>query len=389
MTIQTTWQSPADLTSWRQEFPILSRKTYLVSHSMGAMPRRAEDYLKQYTTEWGQEGIEAWDHWEPYVMAHGNLVGGLLNAAPDTVIMHQNVSTLMAIVISALYKPGAARRKVVATDLNFPSILYNWEMYASLGLEMELIKSPDGMTIPLEAWEAAIDENTLAVLVDHGVFRSGFLQDAAAITQLAHAKGAYAVVDAYQTIGAVPVDVQAWNADFVLGGSHKWLCGGPGASWLYIRPDLIPALEPRVTGWFSHARPFDFALNMEFAPNAMRFVTSTPGIPALYAARAGTEIIREVGVETIRANSLRMTRRIMEEAQALGMELRTPVEDERRTGMVCFEFPDSETVYKQLLSQGFLIDHRPRCGIRMSPHFYTGAEEIDLFFEALRALIGR
>lgn len=349
---------------------------------MGAMPRRAFDDLHRYARIWADKSITAWDEWEPLVLEHGNLVGSLIGAPRNTVVMHQNVSTLTAIAISAIFQPGR-RRKLVTTDLNFPSILYNWIMHGRLGLQVHIIRSPDGRTIPLEAWEEAIDDTTLAVMVDHGIFRSGFLQDVKTITRFAHARGAYSIVDAYQTTGCVPYDVLDWDADFVLGGSHKWLCGGPGAAWMYVKKSLIPTLEPRVCGWFSHARPFAFDLDMEFAPNAMRFATGTPGIPALYAARAGTEIIRKIGVAAIRKKSLRMTQKIRELAEADGLRVNTP---EQRTGMVCIDFPGADRAERELVKRRILVDYRPRCGLRISPHFYTTDEEIERCFDEIRRL---
>lgn len=378
--------SPDIPAGWRSEFPILERKAYLVSHSMGAFPKRAGRYLRQYAEEWEHYGNAAWEEcWIDALAAHSERVADIIHAPHGTVAMHQNVSTLMAIVISAIYQPDNPRTRIIATDLNFPSPLYNFEMYRDLGLSLELIRSPDGCTIPLELWESAIDETVLAVLADHGIFRSGFLQDAAAITRLAHAKGAYAIIDAYQTVGSVPVDVQAWNADFVLGGSHKWLCGGPGACWLYVRPERLTALEPRITGWFSHQRPFDFELSIagRFADNFMRFITATPNIPGLYAARAGLEIIREVGVENIRNHSLRLTRLILERAEALDFKIHTPHADEQRTGMVCFDFSGAEAMYHDMLDRHIMVDYRPRCGMRVSPHFYTDENEIERFFKTL------
>lgn len=370
------------LLAWRKEFPTLEKTTHLVSHSMGAMPRKAFDYINQYAQTWAEKSITAWDEWEPLVLEHGNLVGSLIGAPKDTVIMHQNVSTLTAIAISAVFEPGK-RNKLVTTDLNFPSIHYNWIMHERLGLKVHVIKTPDGMTIPLEEWEKAVDDSTLAVMVDHGIFRSSFLQDVKAITKFAHARGAYSIVDAYQTTGCVPYDVVDWDADFVMGGSHKWLCGGPGAAWMYVKKNLIPKMEPRICGWFSHARPFAFELDMEFAPNAMRFATGTPGISALYAARAGTEIIKQVGVATIRKKSLRMTQKIRELAEANGLKVNTP---EQRAGMICVDFPGADKAERELVKRKFLVDYRPKCGIRISPHFYTTDEEVERVFDEIKRL---
>lgn len=375
------------LLAWREEFPILATTTYLISHSMGAMPRRVEAWLARYAAEWSARGVTAWDDWEPYLLEHGNRLAALIGAAEGTVAFHQNVSTLVAIVLSAIVQPGG-RAKVVTTDLHFPSVTYNLLTHREVGLDVHMLRSPDGVTVPLDLWEDAIDDRTLAVLVDHGIFRSGALQDVRAIAAMAHRRGALILVDAYQTAGCVPFDVAAWEADVVVGGSHKWLCGGPGAAWIAVRPDLLPRLRPRITGWFSHARPFAFELEMEYAPTAMRFATGTPNIPGLYAARAGLEIVHEVGVAAIREKSLRLTQRIIELAETRGLRVNTPREPDRRAGMVCVDFPGAREAERELIRRGVLLDYRPRCGLRISPHFYTRDDEIDRVFAELDDILG-
>lgn len=363
------------LLSWRKEFPILKKKIHLVSHSMGAMPRKVEESLRAYAKEWAELGIEAYGLWLPRLQETADLIASILHAPKGTVVLHQNVSTLVAIVISAIFKPEG-RRKVVYSELNFPSVHYNWKMHEKLGLRVELVQSPDGIEIPTERMIAAIDDQTLAVVIDHGIFRSGFLQDVDAIARHAHARGAYTIVDAYQTAGCVPIDVKAWGIDFLVGGSHKWLCGGPGAAYLYVRRDLIPMMEPRITGWFSHQRPFDFDMEMEFADSAMRFATGTPNIPGMMAARPGIEIIARIGVGRIREKSIRLTNRLIAMAEAEGLTVRSPRNHRRRTGMVCIDFPGAERAEAELLRRGFQVDYRPNCGIRISPHFYTTEEEL-------------
>jgi kynureninase len=364
-----------DLLRWRKEFPILKHTTYLVSHSMGAMPKTAFDRLRQYGEEWAEDGLEAYDHWVPRLRDTADLIGSLFGAPKGSVAMHQNVSTLTAIVLSAIQKPGG-RTKVVYTDLNFPSIHYNWFRHQELGLRVHLVTSPDGIEIPTEKMIEAIDEETLAVVVDHGIFRSGYLQDVAAIAKAARAKGAYTFVDAYQTVGCVPIDVTEWGIDFLVGGSHKWLCGGPGAAYLYVRPALIPQLQPRITGWFSHRQPFAFEWDLVYAEDAMRFATGTPNMPGIHAARAGIEIVAHVGVAKVREKSVRLTQKLIAAAEEEGLKVNSPKDPARRSGLVCIDFPGADRAEGELLRRGFHVDYRPRCGLRLSAHFYTKEAEL-------------
>ncbi|MDX2084231.1 MAG: aminotransferase class V-fold PLP-dependent enzyme [Candidatus Melainabacteria bacterium] len=371
---------------WAEHFPILTQGSYLASHSMGAMPLQAQDYLQSYLQQWSSQGISAWDDtWPRLIASHAGLIETLICAPqPNTVTFHQNVSTLLAIVSSAIVRPNNTRWKVVATTLNFPSLLYHWQCMLPFGIELVEISSRDGATIALQDWEAAIDENTLAVLVDHGIFLSGALQDARAITQLAHAKGAYSLVDVYQTAGCVPVDVTDWQADFVLGGSHKWLCGGPGAAWLYIRPEHLKTLVPSITGWFSHQQPFAFHRQFEPADHAARFSTATASIPALLSARAGLEWILRVGVDPIRSYTQVQTQRVIDAALSLGVLVRTPQDPKQRSGVVCLDWPGAAAFEKRLLAEGFWVDYRPGGGLRLSTHFYTPPHSVDRFLEALQ-----
>lgn len=376
------------LLRWRAEFPILERVAYLVSHSMGAMPRSARTWLERYASGWEERGVAAWEEWEPYLGEHADRLAALIHAPRGSVVLHQNVSTLFGALLGSLWRAGG-RRKVVATDLNFPSLLYVVQAHRPLGLELDLLRSPDGVTVPLEAWERAVDERTLAVLVDHGIFRSGALQDVPTITRLAHAHGAWCIVDAYQTVGCVPVDVSDWGADAVLGGSHKWLCGGPGAGWMYVRPDRAEQLEPWMAGWFGHRDPFGFSLDLEWAQGARRFATGTPGMASLFAARAGLEIVLQVGVGAIREKSLRLTQLMMDLAEADGLIVRTPRDPTWRGGLVVVDFPGADRAVPRLQEAGVLVDYRPQAGIRMSGHFYTHPDEVERAFSALRSLRGR
>lgn len=371
-----------DLLRWRREFPILERTTYLVSHSMGAMPRSARAWVQRYLDAWETEGVTAWETWEPYLREHADRIAQLIGAPRGSVVMHQNVTTLFGALLSALLRPGR-RRKVVATDLNFPSLLYTVRAHEALGVQLELIRSPDGATVPVEAWEQAVDTQTLAVLVDHGIFRSGFLQDVVAVGELARRRGAWVVVDAYQTAGCVPFDVRDWPVDVVLGGSHKWLCGGPGAAWMYVAPEQADRLAPALAGWFGHREPFAFELELSYAPGAMRFATGTPGMAALFAARAGLEVVLEVGVRAVREWSQALGQQMVDYADSLGLEVRSPRNPERRTGMVVVDFPGAEETARDLVARGILVDYRPGAGIRMSAHFYTHPQEVQAAFEVL------
>lgn len=374
------------LLAWRQHFPILERKCYLVSHSLGAMPAGVPAALARYASLWAEEGIEAWDTWFPLVQEVGDGVGRLMGAPPKTVTMHPNVTSLQAVVASCLDFQGP-RREVVYEAMNFTTVHYLWKGMEGLGAQVHLVDSPDGIHVPTERMLEAISDRTLIVPMSHVLFQSNYLQDAKAIIDKAHHHGAMVVLDAYQSLGIVPFNAVDLGVDFVVGGSVKWLCGGPGAAYLYTRPDLIPQLQPRQVGWLSHAQPFAFRMDMEYAPDAMRFLGGSPAVAALMAAQEGHRLIEAVGVEAIRAKSLRQTRWLMEQLEARGLEIKNPRVDARRGGTVCVDFPGSAEVAKGLLAAGVQIDHRPQCGIRVSPHFYTSQAELERFVDTLEVLL--
>lgn len=384
MTTSTT-PGTDPLIAWRKEFPILDNKCYLVNHSLGAMPRSVYESLHAYADKWATEGIDSWDTWFPMIQEVGDLVGKLMNAPRGSVIMHQNVSTLQSILASCFDFSGR-RNKVVYEAGNFTTVHYLWQQQARLGARVHLVESPDGIHVPTEAILEAIDEETLVVPISHVLFQSNYLQDAKAIVEKAHSVGAYVILDTYQSVGIVPVDVQALNVDFVVGGSVKWLCGGPGAAYLYVRPDLTTMFEPRQTGWLSHARPFEFSLEMEYAEGPLRYLGGSPGMASLYAAKEGYRILAEVGVENIRAKSLRQTRMLMGLAEEAGLTIKNPRNDERRGGTVCMDFEGSKAASVELLRRGYQHDHRPQCGLRVSPHFYNTDAELVAFMDELKAI---
>jgi kynureninase len=355
-----------DLLEYRDRFPILEHTTYLINHSLGAMPAAAEGRVREYARTWAERGIRAWgEGWWTMPLTVGDQIGRIVGAPPGTVCMHQNVSIAEAIVLSCFQESD--RNRIVYEAANFPSVRYVYQ--AQKHLDVVVCETLDELL-------DAIDERTLLVPVQHVLFKSGEIQDVDAIVARAHDAGALVVLDAYQSAGTVPLDVTALGVDFAVGGSVKWLCGGPGAGWLYVRPDLIERLEPAYTGWRAHARPFAFEPELEYAEGIARFLTGTPNVPALYAATAGYDLIEEIGVERIRASSLRQTELLIREAEARGFEVRSPREASKRGGTVTLHVPDFEAVHKELGERQVLCDFRPDAGIRLGPHYFNADEDI-------------
>ncbi len=363
------------LLEWRDEFPILASSNYLISNSLGAMPRRVYEDMREFADTWANRGVKAWEEgWWEMAVAVGDILGPIIGAGPGEISLHQNVTIAEAIVFSAL-RPTPERNRVVYSELNFPSIRYFYQ--AQENLDIQVVPSPDGIHVPLEDMLEAIDERTLVVPISHVIFKSAFLQDAEAIVRRAHEVGALVVLDTYQSCGAVPFDVHQLGADFVIGGSVKWLCGGPGVAYLWVRPDLREQLEPRLTGWMAHERPFDFEPRLEYTSSAFRFLNGTPNVPALYAARSGYQIIAQVGVEPIRGKSVRLTERIIELADEYGFPVNTPRDPNRRGGTVSVYPPHAREVSRQMLERNIMVDYRPTAGIRVAPHFYNTLQEVE------------
>ncbi|MBZ5603279.1 MAG: aminotransferase class V-fold PLP-dependent enzyme [Acidobacteriia bacterium] len=377
--------STDSLLAWRPEFPILDRTVYMISHSLGAMPRRTRDRLKQYADEWDMRGIRAWEEgWWEMPVTVGDLIGKIIGAGAGEVVMQQNVSICQWIILSC-FDWTARRNKIVTEAMNFPSNLY---LYQQLGARLHTVPSDDGIRVPTERMLAAIDEETALVSVSHVLFRSSYVQDLAAITKRAHEVGAKIVADLYQSAGTVPVDVRALGVDFATGGSVKWLCGGPGAGYLYVRRDLWPSLKPRATGWNAHREPFSFAAEHEYADSIYRFLNGTPNVPAMYAARSGYEIVNEVGVPNIREKSQRQTARLIELAEEAGFRINSPRNPAERGGTVVIDVPNGYEVSKELSRRDYLVDYRPGAGIRVAPHFYSKDEELDLIIREISQLAG-
>jgi kynureninase len=376
-----------ELLKWRLEFPILGNTVYLISHSLGAMPRETFSRLTEYAEIWATRGVRAWaEGWWDMPVTVGNEVAHIIGAPADSVVMHQNVSICQSLILSC-FEPMPKRNKIVYSELNFPSVMYVYEAHARDGkLRIETVKSDDGITVSLERFLEAIDEETLLVPFSHVLFKSGFLQNAKAITERAHEVGAMVVLDAYQSAGTVPFNVTDLNVDFATGGSVKWLCGGPGAGYLYVRPDLQQSLQPKTTGWMAHESPFAFDTELKYAPDIRRFLHGSPAIPALYAAQSGYRIINQIGVETIREKSVRQTTHLIALAEEAGFKVTSPRNAADRGGTITIGHNDAGAITKELVRREFIVDYRPGAGVRISPHFYTSDEELELVISEMKKI---
>jgi kynureninase len=358
-----------DPRAYRDRFPILAETTYLISHSLGPMPEAARHRLAEYADTWATRGVRAWaEGWWEMSLTVGDWIARLIGAPPGSTVMHQNVTIAEAVVLSAFRFEGE-RRRIVYEEGNFPSVRYLYQAQSDRGAEI-VVCQDDGAIVE------AIDERTLLVPISHVLFKTAEIQDVEAIVRRAHEVGACVVLDAYQSVGTVPLDVTALGVDFAVGGSVKWLCGGPGAAWLYVRPDLAERLEPTLIGWQAHARPFGFEPELTYADGAARFLTGTPNVPALYAATAGYELVEDVGTEAIRAHSLRQTDLLAGLLERAGFDVVSTRAPDRRGGTLVVRMPEFAAVHTELGARGIICDTRPDVGLRLGPHFFTTDEEV-------------
>lgn len=368
-----------DLLDYRSEFPILEHTTYLVSHSLGPMPRKAADRLAEYARMWAERGIRSWaEGWWDTPLLVGDQVGRIIGAPPGSIVMHQNVAIAEAIVLSCFRPVDPARNRVVYERGNFPSVRYLYQAQPDL----EVVVCEDEVEVV-----ERIDERTLLVPISHVLYKASEIQDVEPIVRRAHEVGAHVVLDCYQSAGIVPLDVGALGVDFAVGGSVKWLCGGPGNGWLYVRPDLVESLEPTYTGWQAHARPFAFEEELERASGVARFLTGTPNPAAHFAATAGYDLVEEIGIDRIRESSLRHTDLLVEHADRVGLEVLSPRDPVRRGGAVIVGAPEAGSVYAELEERGILCDFRPGAGIRIGPHFFTSDDEIRFAVEQIADIL--
>lgn len=383
------------LLQWRDEFPILETCTYLISNSLGAMPRRVYEKLHEYADSWASLGVSAWGvpyqdgptWWELNGFV-GDKIAPLMGAPAGSVSVHQNTSIANSILFSALDFSDTKRNKVIISDMDFPSDVYVLRQWLPPHIHLEMIKSPDGIGLDMAELLDAIDERTRLVSLSHVLFKSAYILDAAAIVEKAHRMGAQVVLNGFHSVGVIPLDVQALEVDFYLGGTLKWLCGGPGGVFLYVRPDLLNSLQPKITGWFAHKNPFAFDIErLDLREDTYRLMNGTPGIASLYAIQPGVEILNEVGVKQVREKSIRQTSAIIALAEAADYEIVSPKDSALRAGTVTIRPPHAYGVSRELIERDVIIDYREGAGIRLAPHFYTSDAEIKLTFETMAQIL--
>ena len=375
------------LLAWRARLPLVERTVHLVNHSLGPMPAEVEQELARFAAEWRERGVRAWEEgWWEVAVESGDLLAPILGVAPGTVAMHSNVSIALGVLLSAIDYPPS-RPRIVATALDFHTVHYALHGEPRKGAELVLVPGA-GDGVDLDRLLEAIDERTRLVCVSHVLFRTGAIVDPAAVARRCREVGALSCLDVYQSAGVVPLALEAWGVDAAVGGSVKWLCGGPGAGYLYVRPELAPRLEPALTGWQADVEPFAFRPGpIRRAGGAWRFLTGTPAVPALVACRPGYRMVAEVGVEAIRARSTALTAALVRRADERGLEVRSPRDPARRGGTVTLDPPDGERVCRQLVAEGILCDHRPGTGLRFGPHFFNTVGECERAVDRLAELV--
>ncbi|GMV03899.1 MAG: kynureninase [Gemmatimonadota bacterium] len=377
-------QPDFDLDGLRAEFPILSAKTYLNSCSLGALSRRSETYLDEFRERWHAMGASAWyEHWLGRVEDLRTRVAAFWGASPAETALMPSTSVALSVVAESV-KPGR-RNRVVCSELDFPTLAYQWAVKPEI--ELVVLKSPDGVRMDPEQYAEAVDDRTLLLATSHVFFTTGYVQDLEALADVAHRAGAWCLVDGYQGVGQVPLDLSSTGVDFYTGGPLKWLLGGPGLAYLYVRGDLVPTLEPRITSWFAAEGQFGFDLEgFRYRPDARRFEMGTPALPTVHTALGGQEIVDELGIHRIHARNRHLTDRLVERCREEGLSVRL-AEPARRSAIVMVRHDDPAGAVAWLAEQGVIVDHRPG-HVRVSPHVYNTEEEVDRCVEVLAAWRG-
>jgi kynureninase len=388
--LQKSWNLNKDIKQIRKIFPILDHCVYLISNSLGAVPFRVQDDLQRFYALWAEEGVSAWQkEWWELPQKVGNEVASLIGAEDDCVSMMTNATLGHWVVLSTQFLKTQKRKKVIITDYDFPSIMYCISQICSfMGWELDVVTGRGKTGPSADEIIQRVDEQTLFIATSHVYFKSAYVQDISRIAHHARRVGALSLIDGYHAPGTLPVDVKALGVDFYIGGCLKWLCGGPGNAFLYVRPDLQNSLFPHLTGWFAHKNPFSFSTQMEYTDGSFRFMSGTPPVTALYTARAGLEVIGQIGMAQIRQKSLDQTRLIIKNAKERGFALQTPEKDELRGGAVSLGMPHAYQVKQALMERKVKVDFRKGNKseddvVRIGPHFYTEDDEINFLFSTI------
>lgn len=377
------------LLAYRDRFPITKRSNYLINNSLGAMPAAARASVQQFLDQWDTRGVRSWgDGWWSLQEQVGDLVANVLGLPAGTVTMHQNIAVAQEMILSCFRFDGR-RNKVVYADRNFPSDQYIYEARAAHGARLVRVgPAADGIATDGEQVAAAIDDETLLVAIDHVMFRSSAITDVEPIVAKARKHGAFVVLDVFHSGGIVPLDAYARSVDAIVGGALKWMCGGPGNCFLYVRSDVSKSLVPSFTGWAAHKQPFAFSpRGQDYRDDGQRFATGTPNVPALYAGKAGIATVAEVTVARIREKSMRQTKLLVEEAGRQGLAIRSPRDGSRRGGHVALDVPEGYAVCQALSAREIVVDFRPDAGLRVAPHFYNTDDEVVACVRAIRAIL--
>jgi kynureninase len=377
-----------DLDRWRGEFPILARTVYMISNSLGAMPRQASRHLAEYAETWATRGVRGWeDRWWEMPLEIGDKIARVVGAPAGSVSMHENVSTAHLVALSTLGR-SSSRTRIVCSAMDFPSMIYLFRAQQTAGFTLDVVPAEDDLTVRTDRMLDALDESTAVVAFSHVLFRTSYVMDAAAIARRAREVGAAVILDTYQSAGIIPVDVSALGVDFAVGGCLKWLCGGPGNAFLYTRPDRLQSARPSLTGWLSRSHPFGFEIDDDtLRDDAMHMMNGTPAIPAYYAALAGLDIVNEIGVPRIREQSARLTARLLSLVDEYGFSSAASRDPARLAGTVAVNVPDASRVARTLKARNFVVDYRPPVGIRISPHFYNTMEEVERIMAELASIV--
>lgn len=373
-----------DLDALRAEFPILSSHTYLNSCSLGALSRRSEGYLSDFLGRWHTMGASAWyEHWLGRIEELRGRVASFWGAAPGETALLPSTSVALSVVAESV-RPGG-RNRVICSELDFPTLAYQWAVKPEI--DLVVLRSPDGIHMDPEQYAAAVDERTLFLATSHVFFTTGHVQDLNALAGIAHRAGAFCLIDGYQGMGQVPVDLPSTGVDFYTGGPLKWMLGGPGLAYLYVREELARTLEPRITSWFAADGQFGFDLEeFRYRPDARRFEMGTPSLPTVHTALGGQEIVDGLGMDSIARRNRHLTGYLVDRCRDAGLSLRL-AEPEHRSAIVMVRHGDPAGAVAHLARQGIIVDHRPG-HVRVSPHVYNVESEIDRCVEALAGYRG-